>query len=122
MTLLVLYHALATARWGRTAGKAIFELEVVDVATAARPRFRQALRRALSMFGVPMIALWLLIITLDLERDAANRIIGFVMALPMLAGVLLLFYASSRIAGKRAKWDRFAGTMVRYRTTRTAAK
>jgi len=34
-------------------------------------------------------------------------------------GYLLSLEDDAPIAGKRAVWDRFAGTMVRYRTSRT---
>jgi hypothetical protein len=33
----------------------------------------------------------------------------------------LLLHAFMRVPGKRAPWDRFAGTVVRYRTTRGSA-
>jgi hypothetical protein len=34
--------------------------------------------------------------------------------------VLSLVHAALRVPGKRAPWDRAAGTMVRYRTSRAA--
>jgi hypothetical protein len=47
------------------------------------------------------------------------------MAVAMAAAVvvmcLMLLHAALRVPGKRAPWDRAAGTMVRYRTTRGSA-
>ena len=122
-TVLALYLVLATARWGRTAGKAIFELEVVDVTTTERPRFRVALRRTLAMFGLPVVAMWTLLAADHLlATPIVGRIAVALIVFSIVTGVLLLFYASARVAAKRAWWDRYAGTIVRYRTTRTAAK
>ena len=39
----------------------------------------------------------------------------------VVCGAALLLYASARITGKRAVWDRVTGKMVRYRTTRPAS-
>ena len=119
LLVLVAYQTLAIARWGRTAGKALFELEVVDTATLARPSRAAALRRSLAMLGLPALALW----TREALRwlGAAGAAEGFEIAsLVVLVpiGVLLLIHASLRVAGKRAPWDRLSGTMVRYRTQR----
>ncbi len=115
------YQALAVARWGRTAGKAVFELEVVDITTLARPSRRVAIRRALALAGVPALASW----THEALRLAgltrASELAGAVSILAILLGGCLLLHASLRVAGKRAVWDRLSGTMVRYRTHRSGA-
>jgi len=113
------YQALAIARWGRTFGKALLELEVVDVETSARPALGNATRRALVMCGPPWLALWtndaFALFGIEIARDISALLTGLLAT----AGILALLYASARVAGKRAVWDRIAGTMVRYRTSRT---
>ena len=116
------YQALTIARWGRTAGKALLELEVVDVDTARRPSLASASRRALATYGPPWLALW----TNDVFALAGIRLPNDASAL-LTAGlgafaILALLYASARRAGKRAFWDRVAGTMVRYRTSRATPR
>jgi uncharacterized RDD family membrane protein YckC len=122
-TGMLVYYTVFTARWGRTLGKAIFELEVVDVVTTKKPALAKCTRRALVMYGLPFIAGYVQVVV---ETFTDYRIYSQVMAASigvMVAfGVLSLLHASARVSGKRAPWDRIAGTMVRYRTTRTAAK
>jgi uncharacterized RDD family membrane protein YckC len=118
---VIAYLALANARWGRTIGKAIFELEVVDVATAQKPSLARTTRRALIMFCFPLVSS-LTSIVVGKFVGLPKQLDGLVLGLTALGGVLMLFYAASRISGKRALWDRLSHTMVRYRTTRTAAK
>jgi len=118
---LALYQALAISRWGRTAGKAIFELEVVDTATLARPRLSTSLRRSLAMLGVPTLAWWagnaLSLLGLEGAADLSKTLALLAMALCLL----LLLHASLRRSGKRALWDRLSGTVVRYRAARPAS-
>ncbi|MBA3499834.1 MAG: protein kinase [Deltaproteobacteria bacterium] len=121
-TAIIAYFALTTARWGRTLGKSIFELEVVDVITTQRPTLARCVRRAVIMFGVPWLAAALNFILGTLGIATSERLFGVLMGLVAAGGALMLLYAANRISGKRALWDRLSGTMVRYRTTRTAAK
>jgi hypothetical protein len=121
-SLFAVYLAVATARWGRTAGKAIFELEVVDIATTQRPSLARTTRRTLVMLGLPTLVAWISAPLDWFDRELPNWLSGAAIGGYIALGVLLLFYASARTAGKRPPWDRIAGTMVRYRTTRTAAK
>jgi Protein kinase domain/RDD family len=121
-TTFLLYDAFAVARWGRTLGKGIFELEIVDVVTTTRPTLARSTRRALALFGIPTLVMWI-----NIPLDYAgikyrNEIVGGFIVVYLLVGFLAMLHASARVAGKRAPWDRIAGTMVRYRTTRTAAK
>ncbi len=113
-----LYQVIGLRRWGRTFGKALFELEVVDIARATRPSLAQATRRTLVMVGPPYLVAWLrelfALFGIALPTDLGP--LAFVLVLA-IEGVLLL-HASARVAGKRALWDRVSGTMVRYRTAR----
>ena len=113
--VLALYHVIATRRWGTTIGKALFELEVVTIDTATRPRWSATIRRTLILMGLPILAsvamalaVWLSIEQLDKLGDLLSAA-----SIPILGGLLL--HASLRTPGKRAPWDRTAGTMVRYR-------
>lgn len=111
--MLALYHAVATRRWGTTIGKALFELEVVTIATATRPPWGLAVRRALLLFALPILAepLQIVLGSADLIDDLGDIIqVG-----GMATVVVLLLHASLRMPGKRAPWDRGSRTMVRYR-------
>nr|MBA3819518.1 protein kinase [Deltaproteobacteria bacterium] len=115
------YQVLTVARWGQTLGKAIFELEVVDLETSRRPGLARATRRSLAMLGVPALAIVAAEAFGFLELRLATQLALAVMGFAIFVGLASLLYASARISGKRALWDRAAHTMVRYRTTRTAA-
>jgi uncharacterized RDD family membrane protein YckC len=121
MPLFALYQTITVARWGRTAGKALFELEVVDTATSTRPSWRRAAVRAIAMLGIPTAAAWassaFKLAQLSLVAEIAA--IGFIVAI--FVAFVLLLHAAARVPGKRAPWDRIAGTMVRYRTRRAPA-
>jgi uncharacterized RDD family membrane protein YckC len=103
------YATLSLARWGTTAGKALLELEVVDVATNRRPTLTRAFVREVTMLG-PMITVAALRYYLHVDEI-------FVPAVGALT-VLLLFISAWRTPGKRAPWDRVARTQVRYRASR----
>jgi hypothetical protein len=116
--LVVLYTTLTIGRWGTTAGKALFELQVVSLATSQRPTWKQTLRRQL------LIAVW------PIGFGLADRVVEYfklpiptglfdiLMVIAVVAIILSLVHASLRVPGKRTPWDRLAKTMVRYRTTR----
>ena len=111
--VLAVYHAIASRRWGTSVGKALFELEVVKVDTAARPPWSAAIRRSLILFGLPTVGALIEAVS---ETVAALGNIGDIItvaSLPLLA--FLLLHGSLRTPGKRAPWDRGSGTMVRYR-------
>lgn len=71
------------------------------------------------MYGPPWGAMWtndlFAIFGIELARDVS----ALVTALLVVIGALMLMYASGRVSGKRAWWDRSARTMVRYRTPTT---
>jgi len=113
-----IYTLLAIGRFGRTAGQALFELRVVAVATAQRPTWTQAIRRQLVIVALPIAFHWadtaVEQLGLPLPSDLFN-----ILATVAVAGLAFsMLHATLRIPGKRALWDRLAGTMVRYRTTR----
>jgi hypothetical protein len=116
------YQAITVSRSGRTFGKALLELEVIEIAATTRPSLARATRRALVMCGPIWLGLWtndaFALVGLELPRDFS----GLVVALLVGAGFVALLYASLRVAGKRAIWDRVAGTMVRYRRSRALGR
>jgi hypothetical protein len=119
-TLLLAYTAIAVARWGRTLGHALLELEVVDVTTGKRPRPGPATVRAALPLAVVLIGVWIdfFLRFADLELAGFTKLclyIAFVLQTP-----LGMIWASLRAPGKRTLWDRWTGTMVRYRTRRSS--
>jgi eukaryotic-like serine/threonine-protein kinase len=117
-TVVAIYTTLAIGRWGTTAGKALFELEVVSVTTSQRPTWKQAVRRQL------LIGIWPISFAF---ADQAVEHFGLplpadlfdILVIAAVVAIALSFiHASLRVPGKRTPWDRLAGTMVRYRTTR----
>ena len=114
------YVATATA-WGRTLGKAVFELEIVDVTTGARPSPARAARRALYLFGPLILADWASHWFENAGSELGDKVMsGVAVAWGVLCCVQLM-HASARRSGKRAVWDRFSRGMVRYRTPPASA-
>ncbi|CAN5200590.1 hypothetical protein BH11MYX1_BH11MYX1_29140 [soil metagenome] len=103
------YSTLALARWGTTAGKALLELEVISVATTKRPSLSRAFVRELALFG-PVI-----LVTFAHQDNLANTVLKIATAILVAAPLVAMFHAALRVPGKRAPWDRIAGTQVRYR-------
>ena len=106
---VLVYATVSLARWGTTAGKALFELEVVSIASNRRPSLTQAFVREVTMLG-PMIVVVVLRYFLHFDEV-------FIPAVGALM-VLALFISAWRAPGKRAPWDRLSGTQVRYRASR----
>ena len=115
------YRAFAIARWGTTAGKALLELEVVSFATSRRPALAQALRRELILFSFPVVFSWADYIVETVPLVIPEELFDVFVAISFVTFMVLLLHASLRVPGKRAVWDRAAGTMVRYRTGRGSA-
>ncbi|MGE0551003.1 MAG: protein kinase [Kofleriaceae bacterium] len=119
-TIMIAYLTVTAVRWGRSPGKALFELEVVEVRTGQRPRWRSAFIRTLGILGVPLLLAiseaWLRAMRDNVSSRGIIEIGVVVWFIGWAAGLL---YAALRVPGKRAPWDRWSGTMVRYRTTRT---
>ena len=116
LILLGLYATILTARWGTTLGKALFELQVVEVETNARPSWRIAARRAAATLAFPIVLAVLAELVRYLHGPTILR--QLVSALTILWFPLcaaLLARAALRVPGKRAPWDLASGTVVRYR-------
>jgi uncharacterized membrane protein YoaK (UPF0700 family) len=117
--IAAVYSLAALRRWGQTAGKALFELEVIDVTTGQRPSWKQSLLRMLVMLGPPSALSWAFALLVQLHANVPNDMPPIVATLWLGLCVVMLMHASARVHAKRAPWDRVAGTMVRYRAPRT---
>jgi len=118
LELLAIFTTLAIGRWGTTAGKALFELQVVSVATSQRPSWGQAVRRQLTLVGVPIALDWAETAVAKLGLPIPSDLFDILAVVAAVAIGLSMLHATLRVPGKRAPWDRISGTMVRYRTTR----
>jgi serine/threonine-protein kinase len=107
--LILVYGTLTIARWGTTIGKAVLELQVVSIADGGKPSLTQAFVREATLFGPTVVASYAQHL---LDMDAIVTLIVFTLT------ILALFLAAWRVPGKRAPWDRVAGTQVRYRAPR----
>jgi RDD family len=90
-------------------GKAVLELQVVSIADGGKPTLTQAFVREITLFGPTVLASFAQHI---FDMDAIVALIVLMLT------VLALFLAAWRVPGKRAPWDRVAGTQVRYRAPR----
>jgi hypothetical protein len=116
--LVAVYTTLALGRWGTTAGKALFELQIVSVATGQRPTWAQVVRRQLVMLGPLIVLGWADLAVEGLDLPLPADLFDILSIVVTAAIGLSMLHAALRVPGKRAPWDRVAGTMVRYRTTR----
>jgi uncharacterized RDD family membrane protein YckC/predicted Ser/Thr protein kinase len=122
---LALMYAYALAKAGRTFGKTVMELEVVDVDTLKKPTLARAIRRSLMMFGLPIL-IELIEPFVPSEPSSAEGggitiggdLLGGLVVLWIVLCLINLMVASLRASGRRTLWDRVARSMVRYRTTR----
>jgi hypothetical protein len=106
------YTILCIARWGVTPGRALFDIEVVDVATGRPPSMRRTARRWLVQWAPFAVGVAVAAIDDESVTEQAGTAIA---ALGSLYGAGALGYAALRDAAKRPPWDRSAGTQVRYR-------
>ena len=112
-----IFTTIALAWRGTTPGKALFELEVISLDDASRPRWQQAARRQLALC-VPVVVFG------SLKHLAPGQgIESLVGSIPLFAWMLLGFVDLGLSAwtrpGKRTLWDAVSGTQVRYRVART---
>jgi len=125
LPIFAILQTLATHR-GTTFGKAVMELEMIDVDTLGRPSLARSIRRTLMMLGVPLLADLIQPFFDHGSTDPAESgfqisfesVLGIITVLWCVAGLVNLTYASLRASGRRTWWDRVGRTMVRYRTTR----
>jgi hypothetical protein len=117
LAIYAVYATVLVSRKGRTLGHWLFDLEVVDVATGARPRPARAALRAV----LPTAPLFLCTLINYILRFYRYGVPDGVLVATLVIVPLALFWASLRSVGKLTVWDRLSGTMVRYRTRRTTA-
>ena len=112
---LWLYGSLLTWRFGKTAGKALLDIEVVPASgTRRRIPFRAAALRT-AIYVLPIeVATILDEIGKALSSKVLEIIATVIVALAFCVPMLFLAVSSWRRADKRAPWDVAAGTMVRY--------
>jgi uncharacterized RDD family membrane protein YckC/predicted Ser/Thr protein kinase len=115
-----LYATALTARTGRTLGKWLFELEVVDVVTGGKPTLRRAALREILPIATPCLvsAISFVVGRRGYKLDIAAEAVFVVLS---CAPPVLLVWASLRSIAKRTPWDKLSRTMVRYRTRRPPA-
>lgn len=118
--VLYLYFALASARWGRTVGQALLEIEVVDIATGARPRLGQAFGRTTIVMAVPLGGFIASFIASRFDLELLGVVDLSLFIVYTLTVPVTMMWASVRAPGKRTLWDRWTKTMVRYRTRRSS--
>jgi hypothetical protein len=114
LPVLAVIQVLSIRRWSTTLGKGLFELEIVSVATNARPSWRQAIARTLVEYAAPL-GLPSAVNVLDYAVALPNDLPGIAAGIGIATVVAMLAHASLRVPGKRAPWDRAGGTIVRYR-------
>ncbi|HET7502237.1 MAG TPA: protein kinase, partial [Kofleriaceae bacterium] len=120
LLLYPLYATALTARYGRTPGKSLFELEVIDVETGTRPTLRRAVIRTAVPGALPLLG-GLLSKLLPLFGYELIEPLEIAFIVSCCVPPLLLVWASLRSVSKRTLWDKLSGTMVRYRTRRAPA-
>jgi uncharacterized RDD family membrane protein YckC len=116
LCVAAIYSIVCTSVWGGTLGKSILEIEVVRIDGVPRLGWRRAALRFFAEWGpaVTMLAVEALSAPFREASTVSDIVfavlIGTSLAWPLLAGL----YASST-RHRRAFWDRWAGTLVRYR-------
>jgi len=112
---VVAYNVIGLARWGRTVGRALLEIEVVSVATQRAPAVTRAAIRVACEYG----PLAILSIIYDHGKAGGGVSInldgGDLAIVALLAALAAVVWASWRRPDKRSLWDRASGTMTRYR-------
>jgi uncharacterized RDD family membrane protein YckC len=120
LLVLPIHIALCTfliIKRGRTLGKSLFELEVVDTRTGNRPGLTGTLLRS----GLPVLVLFLAAMVSGVVGALGYKLKGIADAALIIFSCsppVALLWASLRSLGKRTPWDHWSGTMVRYRTRR----
>ncbi len=108
------YSILPTARWGKTLGKKVLQLEVTPTDRAGPVGLRMSAIRYLAQLGPSYVFIGGLMILTDVagyDLPKAVVIVGAVLAfaVPFLEGI-----TAALAPDKRALWDRAARTLVRY--------
>jgi uncharacterized RDD family membrane protein YckC len=112
------YASISLARYGRTAGMAALDLELIDVSGPGRPSWRQTAIRTGSLIGaIALVDLFEALVPAPAGSWLAV-VVGALGFLAVAAPLGLLVLASARRADKRPPWDLLAGTQIRYRRPR----
>jgi hypothetical protein len=112
---LAVYELLTIGRWGSTIGTSLFELQVANVDTGGKPGWRRAFKRMVLMLG-PLLVLGWIEMPLDaLDLHLLRNIVRILYVVVVVTWIVHLLYVAWRVPGKRTSWDRFSGTIVRYR-------
>jgi serine/threonine protein kinase len=114
--IAAVYTIAAHAVWGRTAGKALLEIEVVRTDGRRLGWFRSAIRWLAQwgptyLFGAILTELTGSVSLQSTGGAAAVAALGVLMGAPPVVGGIVAGFAE----GKRAPWDRISRTQVRYR-------
>jgi serine/threonine protein kinase len=109
------YVILPTARWGKSLGKQVLQIEVTASDRDGPVGLRKAALRCLVQLGPPYLVIGVIeLLEAVLREDVADNPIGIALSiigfsLPIIAGL-----TAGLSADKRALWDRIARTRVRY--------
>ena len=120
LVALLFYVACAAvliARKGRTPGLWLFDLEVVETATGARPRLGRAALRV----GLPIGPMYACTVANSVARFYGHDLSELALFAALLIVPLAMIWASLRSHGNLTVWDKLSGTMVRFRTRRSTA-
>src|SRR5262249_38238552 len=112
----VICIALIT-RKGWTPGQWLFELEVIDVKTGAKPSLGRAVIRVILPIALPLVEL-LVKFGVEIAGYQLYGIVNPLLSASIVIAPIGLIWASLRSVSKQTFWDKLSGTMVRYRTRR----
>lgn len=112
---LFAYWTVCHGRWGRTAGKAMFELQLVRFMEAGPIGYPRAAGRFVAQWG-PFVLLASINDALAMAGLTVPGLEG-AFSVIVLGYVVVNVVVAWRSPNRRALWDRFAGTQVCYRTS-----
>jgi uncharacterized RDD family membrane protein YckC len=112
------YSILLTARYGKTLGKRVLEIEVTPADQTGPVGLRRSAVRFLVQQGPSYMLFGGAEVILLSGADGYLRLASIVMVVLAVAVPVLFGLATIMSPGKRALWDRLAGTQVRYVTKR----
>ncbi|HWM85205.1 MAG TPA: protein kinase [Kofleriaceae bacterium] len=108
------YAILPTARWGKTLGKKLLQIEVTPADSGGPVGLRRAALRTLAQLGPTYLLFGGIALLEAVASGSVGKAIGIAMLVLAFAIPILVAITASFAPGKRALWDRAAGTLVRY--------
>jgi hypothetical protein len=114
---LAAYAIAVPVRFGRTVGKWLLEIEIAPEGRKGRLTWKASAQRFLAQWGLLFLGVGALeMMQVAWTGSQTGEVVGIVaavsaMLLPLLGGAIASVFRPDR----RAYWDRFAGTRVRYR-------